>query len=209
VSDQHISQETERIHRIYDRAAARYDRSESWERRLYGADARELVREAHGETLEIAVGTGRNLQLYSPSVRLTGIELSDEMLEQARRRAADLGLDASLLQGDAQQLPFPDASFDTVVCTFALCTIPDDRRAVAEARRVLRPGGTLVLVEHVRSPNPFVQLIERIGDPLMRRIAGDHLLRDPLDYLADSGFAIERVERSRLGLLESIEARAI
>jgi len=203
-----MTTETERIRYIYDRAAQKYDRSESWERRIYGPNARAIVREAHGETLEIAVGTGRNFALYPRDVRLTGIELSDEMLEQSRARAAELAFDANLLQGDAQQLPFPDASFDTVVCTFALCTIPDDRKAVAEAHRVLRTGGALLLVEHVRSPNPLIRLFERIGDPIMHRIAGDHLLRDPLDYLTKSGFELERVERSRWGLLETVRARS-
>jgi len=199
--------ETDRVRQIYDRAAERYDRAEAWERRLFGADARAIVQQAHGEVLEIAVGTGRNLALYRGGAKVTGIELSDAMLERARRRATEIGLDATLVQGDAQDLPFADASFDTVVCTFSLCTIPDERKALAEARRVLRPGGALLLVEHVRSPNPLVRAIEHVADPIMRRIAGDHLLRDPLDHLDDAGFTIERVERSRWGLLERIHAR--
>ena len=139
---------------------------------------------------------------------MTGIELSEAMLERAKTRAAASGIQVELRQGDAQKLPFADGSFDTVVCTFALCTIPDDRKALAEARRVLRANGTLLLVEHVRSPNRLVRLIERMGEPVMKRVAGDHLLRDPLDHLADAGFAIERVERSRWGVLERVRARA-
>ncbi len=201
--------ETERIRRIYDRAAARYDRAERWERRLFGADARDLVREAHGKILEIAVGTGRNFPLYPPGARVTGIELSPAMLARAAERAAASGGEIDVRQGDAQQLPFAAESFDTVVCTFALCTIPDERAALAEARRVLRPDGTLLLVEHVRSPNRVVRLLERIGEPVAARVAGDHLLRDPLDHLAAIGFAIERIERSRWGLLERVRARAV
>ena len=154
--------ETERVRRIYDRLADRYDRAERWERRFFGADARGLVREAQGEVLELAVGTGRNIALYPASAQVTGIELSDVMLERARARARELGRDVDLRQGDAQALPFREAAFDTVVCTFSLCTIPDERRALAEARRVLRPGGLLLLVEHVRSPNPVVRLLERL-----------------------------------------------
>jgi ubiquinone/menaquinone biosynthesis C-methylase UbiE len=200
--------ETERVRRIYDRVAGRYDGAERWERRVFGANARELVREARGDVLELAVGTGRNLPLYPPEARVTGIELSAAMLARARARAAAGEIDAELRQGDAQELPFADASFDTVVCTFSLCTIPDDRRALAEARRVLRPDGTLLLVEHVRSPNRLVRALERLADPVLRRVAGDHLLRDPLDHLADAGFTVERVERSRAGLLERVRARA-
>lgn len=201
--------ETERVRRIYDRIAERYDRAEGWERRLFGADARGLVREAQGDVLELAVGTGRNLELYPPEARVTGIELSGVMLERARSRARDLGRDVHLRQGDAQALPFPEATFDTVVCTFSLCTIPDERRALAEARRVLRPGGLLLLVEHVRSPNLLVRLFERLAEPVMSRIAGDHLLRDPLDHLEGTGFRVEHVERSRLGVLERVRARAV
>ncbi|MGZ4335321.1 MAG: class I SAM-dependent methyltransferase [Gaiellaceae bacterium] len=201
--------ETERIRRIYDRGAERYDRAEAWDRRLFGADARDLVREASGQVLELAVGTGRNLALYPADATVTGIELSDEMLRRAQARAAELGLVADLRQGDVQDLPFPDASFDTVVCTFALCTIPDDRRALREARRVLRGGGLLLLVEHVRSPNPVIRFLERLAEPVMHRIAGDHLLRDPLDHLEEAGFAVERLERSRLGVLERVRARAV
>jgi ubiquinone/menaquinone biosynthesis C-methylase UbiE len=201
--------ETERVRRLYDRIAERYDRAERWERRLFGADARGLVREAQGDVLELAVGTGRNLELYPPQARVTGIELSGGMLERARSRARDLGRDVDLRQGDAQALPFPEAAFDTVVCTFSLCTIPDERRALAEARRVLRPGGLLLLVEHVRSPNPLVGLLERLAEPVMSRIAGDHLLRDPLDHLEGTGFRVEHVERSRLGVLERVRARAV
>ncbi len=204
-----MGDETARVRRIYDRAAAHYDRAEVWDRRLFGADARDIVREADGRVLELAIGTGRNLPLYPPGTLLTGIELSDEMLGVARARAADLGIEADLHQGDAQNLPFADASFDTVVCTFALCTIPDERRALEEARRVLTDRGVLLLVEHVRSPNPIVRLLERLADPIMYRIAADHLLRDPLDHLEETGFAAERVERSRFGLLERVRARAI
>jgi SAM-dependent methyltransferase len=198
--------ETERIKQVYDENAERYDAAEPWERRLLGADARRIVREARGDVLELAIGSGRNLPLYASGVRITGVDVSSGMLRLARRRAATLGLDVTLLEGDVQALPFPDASFDTVLTTFSLCTIPDDRAALAEARRVLRPGGTLLLTEHVRSPNGLVRLVEHVLDPLMRRSCCDHLLRDPLDHLADVGFVDERVERERLGVLERVWA---
>jgi ubiquinone/menaquinone biosynthesis C-methylase UbiE len=83
----------------------------------------------------VAIGTGLNLSFYAADVRLTGIEWSPAMLDIARRRARDLNHGADLREGDAQELPFPDASFDTVVCTLALCAIPDDRAAVAEMTR--------------------------------------------------------------------------
>jgi ubiquinone/menaquinone biosynthesis C-methylase UbiE len=159
-----------------------------------------------GDVLEIAIGTGRNLPFYPAGVSATGIELSSEMLALARRRAEELGSQVELLQGDAQRLEFADASFDTVLITFALCTIPDDRAAAAEALRVLRPGGKLVLVEHVRSPAGPVRFVQRALDPLSVRFGADHLVREPLDYLDRVGFEVERVERSKWGIVERVLA---
>jgi SAM-dependent methyltransferase len=94
-----------------------------------------------------------------------------------------------------------------VVCTLGLCTIPDDRAAVSEVRRVLRPGGRFVLLEHVRSPVVTVRWGERLLEPLMLRFEHDHLLREPLDHLMTEGFEIECVERSKLGIVERVAAR--
>jgi ubiquinone/menaquinone biosynthesis C-methylase UbiE len=129
------------------------------------------------------------------------------MLEIARKRAEDLGRDVDLRIGDAQALEFEDQSFDTVIITFGLCTIPDDRRAVAEAHRVLRPGGRLVLLEHVRSPSLPIRAVQRALDQLSVRFAADHLVRDPLDYLGSVGFEIESVERLKRGIVERVVAR--
>jgi len=113
-----------------------------------------------------------------------------------------------LRQGDAQALDFPDRSFDSVVCTLALCSIPDDRRAVAEARRVLRPQGRFLLLEHVRSPLAVVRGFEWLIELFTARLQGDHMLREPLDSLQAEGFVVERLERSKLGVVERVAARA-
>ncbi len=134
--------ETERVRKNQDRNARRYDRQIAFfERVLFGDGRRWVGQQAHGQVLELAVGTARNLPYYPDDVTLTGIELSPEMLALGRRRAQELGRPAELQLGDAQALDFADESFDTVVCTLGLCTIPDPRAAVAEAGRVLRPGG--------------------------------------------------------------------
>src|SRR5436305_5315872 len=141
------------VRRHYDETAPRYDRQIALFERILFGDGREWVcSQADGDVLEIAVGTGRNLRHYPAGVSLTGIELSPEMIAIAREQAAALGLEADLRIGNAEQLEFDDESFDTVTCTLALCTIPDDRAAVMEMWRVLRPGGRLLLLEHVRSP---------------------------------------------------------
>ena len=202
------SGETERIRRIYERMAPEYDRQLGRIEGFVFGDGRAWVcSRARGDVLEIAIGTGRNLPFYPPGVRLTGIDLSPAMLELARRRAEALGLAVDLRVADASRLPFTEASFDTVTSTLSLCTIPDPSAAIAEARRVLRPGGRFVLLDHVRSPAWPVRLAQRILDPILVRSAGDHLVREPLDELRAAGFAVEEVERSRGGLVERAAAR--
>lgn len=198
---------TDAVRDHYDNSAARYNRQISFFERVLFAGGREWVcSQAEGDVLEIAAGTGRNLRYYSPEVRLITIELSSQMVEIARREAAALGRDADLRVGDAQALEFPDSSFDTVVCTLGLCTIPDDRAAVSEVNRVLRPGGRFVLLEHVRSPVAAARFGQRLLEPLMIRFEHDHLMREPLDHLRAEGFEIACVERSKLGIVERVTA---
>ncbi|MGH2989724.1 MAG: class I SAM-dependent methyltransferase [Solirubrobacterales bacterium] len=178
-----------------------------FDRVLFSGGREWACSQAEGETLEIAVGTGRNLRHYPPRVKLMAIEHGPEMLAIARRRAEEVGRKVDLREGDAQSLEFADESFDTVVITLALCTIPDDRKAVREARRILRPGGRLILLEHVRSPVTPVRLIQQAIEPLAIRFEADHLTREPLDYLAEEGFELESSERARLGIVERIVAR--
>ena len=200
--------ETERVRRIQDKEAPRYDRQMGFFDRILFAGGREWAcSRVKGDVLELALGTGRNLPYYPAGVRLTGVELSPRMLEIARARAKELGRDVDLRIGDAQALDIADESFDTVIITFGLCTIPDDRGAVTEAHRVLRAGGRLVLLEHVRSPSAPVRAVQKVLDPLSVRFAADHLVRDPLEFLANVGFEIESVERLKAGIVERVVAR--
>jgi ubiquinone/menaquinone biosynthesis C-methylase UbiE len=201
-------QETERVRRVQDKQAPRYDRQISFFERILFEDGREWTcSRASGKTLEIAVGTGRNLPHYASDVELIGIELSPEMLAIAKERAEQVGREADLQLGDAQALDFSDDSFDSVVCTLALCTIPDDRAAVAEVKRVLRPGGRFLLLEHVRSPIRIVRAVERLIEPLAIRFEADHLTREPLRHLKAEGFQLEELERSKWGIVERVAAR--
>ena len=200
--------ETDRVCRIQDKTAPSYDRRIGFFERVLFGDGRQWVcSQATGDVLEIAAGTARNLPFYPDDVRLTEIELSPEMLAIAKERQAKLGREADLRIGDAQALEFPDRSFDTVVCTLGLCTIPDERRAIREVFRVLRPGGRFLLLEHVRSPSTPVRAIQRVLDPLAVRFEADHLVREPLDHLEREGFEVERVERSKWGIVERVAAR--
>jgi ubiquinone/menaquinone biosynthesis C-methylase UbiE len=140
-------------------------------------------------------------------VRLVGIELSPEMLKLARERAVELSRQVDLYEGDAERLPYPDAAFDSVVITLALCSIPDDAAAVREAHRVLRPGGRLLLLEHVASPKRWVWGGQWLLDHLTVRLEGDHLIREPVVHLRSAGFEIEELERLKLGIVERVAAR--
>lgn len=200
--------QTDAVRRHYDRSSPGYDRKIGiFERVLFGGGREWVCAQARGDVLEIAAGTGRNLEHYPDDVRLTAIELSPAMLEIARDRARAVRREADLRVGDAQALEFPDESFDMVVTTLSLCTIPDDRAAVAEVKRVLRPGGRFVFMEHVRSPRASVRAGQRLLEPLMLRFEHDHLLREPLEHAQAEGLVIERVERSKLGIVERGVAR--
>jgi ubiquinone/menaquinone biosynthesis C-methylase UbiE len=193
---------TERVRAIYDKQAPHYDALISVAEWLLFAGGRTWAcAQARGRVLEVGMGTGRNLPLYPPDVDLTGIELSPAMLNRARARATRLHRPADLRLGDAQRLPFPDASFDSVVATLTLCSIPDDRTAIAEMARVLRPGGRLVLLDHVASPRAGVRRVQRLLEPLFLRLAADHLLREPDAAVLAAGLEIEQSSRAKLGIV--------
>lgn len=175
---------TQRVRAFYRQYAPRYDQQAAYYDRVLLGDGRAWAcAQSRGAVLEVAIGTGRNLPYYPHDRRLTGIDLTPEMLRLARDRARDLGVAVALLVADAQALPFGAASFDSVVCTLGLNAIPDDRAAVAEMYRVLRPGGRLVLLGHVASPYWAVRAVQRWIERWLLSIAGDHQTRQPLPLL--------------------------
>ena len=197
----------DRSRRLWDRYAPRYDRQIRLFERLMLKDGRSWVcSRASGDVLEVAIGTGLNLPCYPKSVHLTGLELSPAMLAIARRRARDLGIGADLREGTAEALPFNDASFDTVVCTLSLCIIPRDRAAIAEMFRVLRPGGRLILLDHVASGNAVILAGQWLLEKLTRWHTGDYQTRRPLPLVDRAGFTIEQAERLKAGTIERLTA---
>ncbi|WP_370962040.1 class I SAM-dependent methyltransferase [Amycolatopsis sp. cg9] len=197
-----------RWRRYWDRKSATYDAEMAvWDRRLF-ADSREWAcGQAGGDVLEVAVGTGLNLPHYPAGVRLTGLDLSEGMLEVARAR--EPARPATLRQGDAEALPFENASFDTVVCTFGLCAIPDPATAVAEMLRVLRPGGRLILADHVVSTSRAVRVAQWLLELASVPLAGEHFRRRPVKLVEAAGMVVERRERFKLGLVERLVARKV
>lgn len=198
----------ERLRHYWDKHARHYDKQMGYfDRKLFGDTRQWVCRQAVGDVLEVAVGTGLNLDKYPDGVRIAGIDLSPEMLAHAQRRADATGRDITLQVGDAQQLPFPDASFDTVVCTFSLCGIPDDRTAVGEMWRVLRPSGRLLLADHVVSTSAPVRALQRLLELATIPIGGENFRRRPVGHVRDRGFTIEKQERFKLGVVERVAAR--
>jgi ubiquinone/menaquinone biosynthesis C-methylase UbiE len=199
---------TARGRRLWDRMAPRYDRDmRRLEPLLFGRDARPWVcAQASGDVLDVAIGTGLNLPHYPPGTRLTGVDLSPVMLAAAATRAADLGLSVDLSEAAAEHLPIADASFDTVVCTLALCSVTDDRAAIAEMHRVLRPGGQLLLLDHVAATNRLLLALQRLWDKVTLRFAGDYQTRHPLPLVAQAGFVVTDSRRSKAGTVERLRA---
>ncbi len=192
--------------RVWDAMAPRYDKDIAFFEKIQFDGGREWVcSRAAGQVLEVAIGTGRNLEFYPPDVTITGIELSPAMLDIARQRAADLGRDVDLREGDAQALPFDDASFDTVVCTLSLCTIPNHGKAIAEMARVLRPGGRLLLLDHIGSRWWPVWAVLRLVELFTAR-NGEYMTRRPLPMLAAAGLTVTESQQLKLGTVERVAA---
>lgn len=197
-----------RLRRYWDRQAPSYDRRMAYSERRFLAPSRPwLCGQAVGDTLEVAIGTGLNIGHYPGDVQLTGVEWSASMLSMARRRAEDLSRPVDLRHGDARALTFPDAHFDTVVCTFSLCGIPNSRLALAEMARVLRPGGLLLLADHVASSTWPVRLLQGLVDVVSVPLQGEHYRRRQLCAVRNMGFTVERHERVTLGIIERFAAR--
>jgi ubiquinone/menaquinone biosynthesis C-methylase UbiE len=201
--------ESPRVRAFYDGKAHSYDRwLDAYERlMMIGAHRDRLLSRAHGRTLEVGVGSGRNLAAYPVDAQVTGIDISPAMLEIAKSRASQLGRVIDLRVGDAQDLDFPDGSFDTAVAILVLSAVPDHHQAIREIKRVLRADGRLLVLDHGRSTIRPVVWAQRAVDPVLARYAQWHFMRELPADLRSAGFSIEAVHRSRLGVLQEIVAR--
>jgi SAM-dependent methyltransferase len=180
---------------MYDRVMAETEAAGLGERR--GG----LLSQAHGRVIELGAGTGVNLEHYPRDgiEELVLVEPEAPMAKRLEKRVSESGRPATVVRAPAEALPLPDSSFDTAVCTLVLCTVDDPAGALSELRRVLKPEGKLLFLEHVRAEDPGLARWQDRLHPLWVRLGhGCHCNRATLDAIAGSGFAVGDVEHGRI-----------
>ena len=183
--------ETEIAKKRYDRTSIFYNIMEyPIERLLFSKWRARFIPQLKGRILEVGVGTGKNLKYYSDDARVTGIDISLGMLKRAIKEANRLKRNYSLLQMDAQNLKFEDNSFDCVICTFLLCSVPDPVKALKEMRRVCKSDGKIIMLEHMLSRNRLIALFENLHNPITSRLFGFNMNRDTVGNIRKAGLKI-------------------
>ena len=185
---------------VYDRWIVPHLLDLAMRNRLLDRYRQRTVETARGLVLEVGVGSGLNLPLYGPAVtRVVGLDPSPELLRLASKRAADVVIPVSLLRASAEDLPVGDAVFETIVMTWTLCSIPNPMAALTEMRRVLRPGGRLIFIEHGLSPEIRTARWQHRLTPGWKRISGGcHLDRKMDELIRSAGFEIDAIETGYL-----------
>lgn len=153
---------------------------------------------ASGDVFELGCGGGLNQEFYNTAAitRYCGIDPHDGLLESARQRACDRGWDHEIVTGFGENIPFPDNVFDSAVCTFTLCSVQDQHQVISELRRILKPGGKLLFLEHGRAPDLSVARWQNRIEPVWKRLAGGcHLTRTIASAISDGGFVISSLDQ--------------
>ncbi|MEW6084137.1 MAG: class I SAM-dependent methyltransferase [Chloroflexota bacterium] len=193
----------------YDEIADQYEKKVWFDQHILGVARlrKKLLSKANGKVLEVACGTGQNFPLFAPNSQITAVDLSPKMLEQARKNASAHNLNVNLAVMDAEHLEFPDGSFDTVVSSLSTCTFPNPLKALQEMKRVCRPGGLVLLLEHGHSSLPWLaNHQDRHEYQHYEDHAGCRWNQDPLDLVQAAGIKVVKSKRNILGMFHSIEA---
>ena len=188
---------TEATRRRYQRLSPIYDVMEGMAEPRYYPWRTKLWSQVPGlHVLEVGIGTGKNMPFYPASISITGIDLTPGMLQRAQKRASKLGINSrvDLHLGDVQKLDYPDAVFDSAVATFVFCSVPDPVLGLRELKRVVKLGGRVLLLEHMRSPNPFLGAAMDVLNPLIVRMMGANINRRTVENVRKAGLEIEPIE---------------
>ena len=187
----------QKIKKRYNRIAGLYDIMETPMEFGFSKWRRSMLNQAKGRTLEVGIGTGKNIPYYPEDVDLTGIDFSEKMISVARKRYGDRGY-VGLMVMDAQHMEFPDDSFDTVVTSCVFCSVPDPVQGLKEIRRVSRPGGQILMLEHVRSHKPLIGPVMDLLNFVPLNIYGANINRETEDNLLRAGFSREEISVTNL-----------
>ena len=193
----------------YDEIADQYEKKLWFDQHILGVARlrKKLLSKATGKILDVACGTGLNIPFFPAGSDITAVDLSPNMLEVARANATKHGLNVNLAVMDAEHLEFPDASFDTVVSTLSTCTFPDPVKALQEIKRVCRPNGLILLLEHGHSDLPWLaNFQDRNEYKHFKEHAGCRWNQDPLELVQAPGLRVLKSKRNILGMFHSIEA---
>lgn len=185
---------TEVIRRRYDRTSIFYD----WMDRMISPELRKkALSRASGKVLEVGVGTGNNFPYYPPGCEVTAIDFSPGMLARARKKLHLARAPIKLLEMDAQAMDFPDNTFDTVVATCVFCSVPDPVKGLAEVKRVCKPDGKIILLEHVRSESPVIGWLMDVLNPISLHLIGSNINRRTVQNVISAGIQLQKVEDLR------------
>lgn len=186
---------TEIVKRKYNRYSIFFDISEYLpEKWFFSKWRKRIISSLKGKVLEVGVGTGKNLKYYSKDVNVTGVDISPGMLNRAIKESKKIKRNFSLIQMDAENLKFKDNSFDTIVCTFVFCSVPDPVKGLEEIRRVCKSNGKIVMMEHVLSKNKLVAFLQHVHNPIMRFLFGVNINRDTILNIKKAGLKIVNEE---------------
>jgi ubiquinone/menaquinone biosynthesis C-methylase UbiE len=187
----------------YNRIAPYFNMVEFIAERTFSQWRRQLLARVRGKVLDVGVGTGKNFPYYPKGVDVTGLDIADKMLLRARSRADKFGLQVHLMEGDVQSLPFPDNSFDAAIATFVFCSVPDPVLGLKELRRVVKSGGEILLLEHVRIDTPVIGFIMDIMNPIVLHFIGANINRTTVKNVEKAGLCIEKIEH--LGFMQMVK----
>lgn len=184
-----MTNRNKKVKKRYDRTAAFYDFFEKpMELIAFKKWRLNLMAELEGKVLEIGVGTGRNIEFYPNNLDITAIDFSEKMLKRARQKADRLNKNVELLLMDAEEMDFPDNTFDTVFTTCVFCSVPNPLKGLREIRRVCKPNGKIVMIEHERSEKKLIGLLMDLLNPVVVTMHGANINRRTVENIYKSGF---------------------